>query len=492
MTNMQSRLNELSPPLELLFDEEKRRSYRQDKSGCRGEIPIAVAKPANVKQIVDLVAASSETGTKLQVASSRGERYRGETLCAANTVVVDMSAFDEVVRTDRRNRMLMFEAGVDFASLYRSAKKAGLRPMLPLCPHPEKSALTAYLDREPIIYPKYQWDASDPLLCLEAIMGNGRFFRTGGAAGPGRLEDQWKAGDAQKFPMGPGASDLMRIFQGAQGGYGIVTWCSAKAEAIPVEETLFVVESSRLEQLIELAYDMLRWKLPDICLFLNETALRAIRSRKSKSGIASKTEDWSLVFSISRPKIAGHKKIAYVRNDIEALLKKHRIKTTPDSGKDGSRKLHRLLTDPTDALNRSWWKLAGKASTRELFFQTTMDRVPKLLASARQVCLEQGWDWNGVLQYLQPQTGGRYCHMELIFPHDETPADGLPEQLNRLLPMLTRQLKAEGAYFGRPYRTFGDAPFQNESGLSIIKRIKNILDPDSIFSPNGIQYPETD
>jgi hypothetical protein len=41
--------------------------------------------------------------------------------------------------------------------------------------------------------PKYHWDIGDPLACVEVIFGTGDMFRTGAAAGPGSLEEQWAA-----------------------------------------------------------------------------------------------------------------------------------------------------------------------------------------------------------------------------------------------------------------------------------------------------------
>ncbi|MFC1946897.1 FAD-binding oxidoreductase, partial [Chloroflexota bacterium] len=71
--------------------------------------------------------------------------------------------------------------------------------------------------------PKYQWDISDPLACVEVIFGSGDEFRTGQAAGPGSVEEQWKVGGIQKAPYGPGVASWHRIIQGSQGTIGIVT-----------------------------------------------------------------------------------------------------------------------------------------------------------------------------------------------------------------------------------------------------------------------------
>ncbi len=109
------------------------------------------------------------------------------------------------------------------------------------------------LDREPVVMPKYQWDISDPLACIEVIFGTGDDFRTGQSAGPGTIEEQWAVGGRQKAPYGPHVPSWHRLVQGAQGTMGIVTWASLRCELLPSLEEPFVVGSSRLEPLLDMA-----------------------------------------------------------------------------------------------------------------------------------------------------------------------------------------------------------------------------------------------
>jgi len=459
------------------------KDFGEDHGGNHGEIPFALVKPASVRHLRELVLFCRETGLRLQPISSKGDHYRGDTLCTADTIIVDMSEFNEVVRADRRNRVLMFETGVTFDILAASARESGLRPMLPLCPKPAKSALTSYLDREPTIYPRFQWDLSDPMLCVEMITGTGQLFRTGAAAGPGDLTDQWKAGDAQKFPMGPGALDTMRIFQGAQGGLGVVTWCTAKAESISEDETLYVLENEALEPLIEIAYGLLRRHHPDICFILNSAGLAAITHRtvddwlQQKEGLSA----WHLIFSLSKPKYAGNKKLAYVRREIMALCKQHGLTRSLDGFQAKHQLLQDIITNPSHPVNERWWKLAGMPSTREIFFQTTLEKTPSFLPSAKSICQQHKRGWDNVLCYIQPQLSGRCCHMEFIFPTDWSAASAT----NEMLGQLAETLKSNGAFFSRPYRFFGKAPLAGESSLPVIRKLKKIFDPDRIFSPNN-------
>lgn len=486
MPAIQDKFNSNLPELWVSCDEETLKDYSEDNSGNRGEIPLALVKPKSVKQLRDLVLFCQETGLRLQPISSKGVHYRGDTLCASNTVIADMSEFNEVIRTDRRNRVLMFETGVTFDKLVASAKATDLRPMLTLCPRPGKSALTSYLDREPTIYPRFQWDLSDPMLCVEMISGTGQLFRTGAAAGPGDLTHQWTAGDAQKFPMGPGAIDVMRIFQGAQGGLGVVTWCTAKAEVMPEFENLYVLESESLEPLIETVYGLLRRHHPDICFILNAAGLAAITHREVEDWLKAKDEfsSWHLVFSLSRPKIAGEEKLAYVRREIMELCERHGLSRSLSGFQVKHQLLYDIITNPSHPHNERWWKLAGMPSTRELFFQTTLDRAPSFLPAAMSICQQHKRGWENVLCYIQPQLGGRCCHMEFIFPTDSSALSAS----NEMIGLLAKTLKSKGAFFSRPYGAFGEASLADESGVPILRKLKNIFDPEHIFSPNNLIF----
>jgi len=45
------------------------------------------------------------------------------------------------------------------------------------------SVLGSVLEREPLTNPRYAWSLTEPLRCLETVMGNGDLFRTGELAG---------------------------------------------------------------------------------------------------------------------------------------------------------------------------------------------------------------------------------------------------------------------------------------------------------------------
>lgn len=448
--------------------------FARDAIGHDGHSPLAVVYPTTVPALISLVRRADELGLRLQPISSTGQHQRGDTLCQPNTVVVDMSGFDQVVRVDRRNRVVLFEAGVTFPQLREAVSAQGLRPMLPLCPRPGKSALTAYLEREPTLYPRFQWDLSDPLLCIEAVFGSGEMFRTGGAAGPGTLSEQWAAGDAQKTPMGPGHSDIARIIQGAQGNLGIVTWCSAKVEPQPVAETLYRLDSPDLGRLIDLCYRLLHRNLPDICFIVDSAALAAIEGAELPQG----KPHWHLLFSLSAPQLLGAEKLAWMQPEVYRYCAELGLAEQLHHFSARHEALHQRLIGASLPSPGWWWKKAGHAATRELFFQTTLDRCERFLPVQERAKEANRWH-SPSLCYIQPQLGGRNCHMEFIYPHG-----GSQEQTaaaNLLVEDAALDLMAHGAFFSRPYGPLIELTCP-PSDAEMCQRLGQIFDPSGVMA----------
>lgn len=454
-------------------------------SGRNSDGGVAAAgdihRPQTVGEICALVRHARRAGHRLRpVSSSRGAGATPRR-ALADSAVVDMTAFADVVRCDSRNRVVLFEAGVTFTALTAAARGAGLRPMLPLCPRPGQSALTAYLDREPTLCPRFQWDISDPLLCTEIILGTGELFRTGGAAGPGSLIQQWRAGDAQKSPMGPGPADFVRIFQGAQGAFGIVTWCSAKAEPLRTGEVLYVVGSDTVEPLVEFTYGLLRRNHADICFLVDGPALAALAHRDRVAFVLERQRQaaWNLVFSIAPPRFAAVEKLAYVHREVRGLSRSLRLGDDLSRFSRDREALHAVLMDPGHPANERWWKAAGHAGAEAVFLQTTLDRVPGLLAVAERVLAAEGYRGRDLLRYVQPQLGGRCCHLEFVLPTDDSGA------LSPLVVSLTRALRTAGGYFSRPHGPGRDAAVEGASALPLLRKLGRIFDPDGVFLHNG-------
>ena len=157
------------------------------------------------------------------------------------------------------------------------------------------------LSREPVIMPHYHWDIADPIGSTEVIFGTGDMFRTGAAAGPGDIAEQRAAGGRQKEAAGPSAMSLHRLFQGAQGTMGIVTWASARCELLPAREQPYFVGSHDVAKLLEAVHWLIRLRLGNELLILNRVDVAALMAKDDLdyARLVAKLPPWLLFFNLA-------------------------------------------------------------------------------------------------------------------------------------------------------------------------------------------------
>jgi hypothetical protein len=265
--------------------------------------PACVVKPKNREDIEQLVKTARETRTPLIPVSFGPPHFCGDTVpSVGGAVIVDLSGLKKVLRVDRLNRVCMFEPGVSFGELIPAVTKEKLRLNMPLLLRSTKSVTASMLEREPVTLPTYHWDIMDPLDCVEIIFGTGDMFRTGAAAGPGSLDDQWTAGGAQVEAAGPSSASWYRLIGGSQGTMGIVTWSSARCEITPSLEEPYIVGSANLDALMEMAHWLIRLRIPNECFILNKMNLAATMAKKwpgDYQEIKASLPEWILFYNLA-------------------------------------------------------------------------------------------------------------------------------------------------------------------------------------------------
>ncbi len=471
-------------------DRLRERMPELDLNDCRVDLDdpgehdvLGVARPRRVEEVAALVRWARDARVPLRASSSRPPHHSSHRATGTGEeIVVDISQMRAVRRVDRRNRVALFEAGVTFEELVPALKARGLRAAMPLCPRPGKSVLAAYLEREPTIMPKYQWDHSDPLLCLELVFGTGDIFRTGSAAGPGTIDEQWSAGNAQKSPMGPGHADWMRLVQGAQGEMAIATWCSAKTEILPVRESAIVAEAATLEPLVKATYKLLRRGAVDVCLLLDARAFADLvgdAQARQFEGAQRQTSAWKLIVTVSGLETLAERRHDLHKRWVQAELKAagaHRC----DPPLPAMQALLATLGQPSAGTP---WRDRRAGSSESVFFQSTLDRAPRFHELFRELAVSAGVEPERIGTYVQPQLGGRTAHIEFVLAC--TP--GEQEQTARFAAQVAEPLAAEGAFFSRPYGAWAQVAFaRSPASARLLGKVKSIFDPDGILAPGRL------
>lgn len=463
--------------------------YSKDRSFVPPVKPRYVVKPKNTEEVQGIVKWANDTLTPLIPVSSGRPRFRGDTVpTSGGAVIVDLSRMKKVLWIDRRNRVAMIEPGVTFGELRPEVEKEGLRLLMPLLPRSSKSVLASGLEREPTIIPRYHWDIGDPMLCTEIVFGTGDLFRTGAAAGPGTLEQQRKSGQAQKLPAGPSQASLHRIIQGSQGTMGCVTWITLKTHLLPKLQKPFLVGSHRLDSLTELSHWLIRLRIADECLVLNNSNLATIMAKKWPEecrNLRDSLPPWLLFFCLAGYEYFPEERVAYEEEYMSDFAQ--RIGVSPVEVLSGvsADELLRVLQAPSE---EPYWKLRYKGSCYDIFFLTGRDRLPELVEVMHNIASRYGYPVGEMGIYIQPVVQGTswHCEFNLFFDPDE-PKE--VETVRKLSIDAANALMTKGAFFSRPYGSWADIAYRRDGETAAaLRKVKRIFDPNNVMNPGKLCF----
>ena len=463
--------------------------YSHDNSFTASIRPRLVVQPRDGDEVQKVVVWANQTKTPLVPVSSGEPRFRGDTVPSVpEAVIVDLSRMDNIIRIDRRNRMVIIEPGVTYAQLQPALAEQGLRLSTPLLPRQSKSVVTSLLEREPRLVPKYSYTVPEPLRCLEVVWGNGEILRTGEAGGyyP-TLEQQWEMGLAQVFSGGPGQVDYYRLVSGAQGSMGIVTWASVKCEILPKVHKFLFIPADDLTGLIECAYRLLRVRLGDEFLVLNSANLAAILSMDGDEvqALKDKLPPWAIIMGIAGRDLFPEEKVDFQEEDTLDIVQQSGLELLPAVSDITGEQMMSALLNPSP---EPYWKLAYKGACQDIFFMTTLDKVPEFVSTVFATANALQYEVSDIGIYLQPQHQGTSCHCEFNLPYD--PGNKIEtDRVRELLETCSEALIKQGAYFSRPYGVWADMVYNHDArNREMIRTVKKIFDPNNILNPGKLCF----
>jgi len=463
--------------------------YSRDMSFVNSVRPVCVVKPTNADAIQKIVNLANETLTPLVPVSSGPPHFRGDTVPGTGgAVIVDLSKMKKIINVDRARRVAMVEPGVTFGELITAAEKEGIRLNMPLLPRKSKTVIGSMLEREPVIMPKYQWDISDPLACVEVIFGTGDEFRTGQAAGPGTVKEQWAVGGVQKAPYGPGTASWHRLIQGAQGTMGIVTWASMRCEILPSLEEPFVVGSSNLDTLLELTSWLIRLRMVNECFILNNTNLAAIFTKKwpkDYQNLKDALPAWTLFYTVAGYEYFPEERVSSHIKGITDITQRLGVEAVKAAGGVSANEILKAVQQPS---GEPYWKLRYKGACEDTFFLTINDKLEGQIGVMNDLAEKAGYPASDMGVYIQPVVQGTGWHCEFNLFYDR----GNASELNRVKELSTlavKNLMAKGAFFSRPYgESAGMIINRDAATVAVLTKLKKMFDPNNIMNPGKVCF----
>lgn len=462
--------------------------YSRDLSFVPQIRPRCVVKPGNVEEVQGIVKWANETLTPLVPVSSGPPHFRGDTIPSADgAVVVDLTRMKRIIRIDPRNKIAMVEAGVTFNELQSKLAKEGLCAYMPLAPRRSKSVIGSMLEREPIIRPSHHWDSTDPLLCMEVVFGTGDKFRTGEAAGPDTVEEQWEMDRVQINPFGHSHMDVQRLVAGAQGTIGIVTWATLKCSYASKLSRALLVPSTSIERLVDLSYQLVRFRFGGSLFILNGLNLACLLGSGPREiqDLRNILPPWVLFTSFEGYGVLPEEKVEYEEADFMAMAQSCHLKPEEIIPGASAENMLKLLYQPS---SEPYWKTKFKRGVHDIFFLTTLDKIPGFVDAMPDLAQRYNYRLEDMGVYIQPIVQGTSCHCEFNLYCDPTKSVEI-EATRTFVSTGSEDITKMGGFFSRPYWPWKDTAYRRSAGTLVMQRkIKQIFDPKGILNPGKLCF----
>lgn len=460
--------------------------YAADTSHSMHRMPDVVVQALTTAEVQQVVRLARQHAIPVTPRSS-GVGFYGAGIPEQGGIVLDMSAMKKVRRIDRRNRWVLFEAGVTYPELQAALAPEGMRVMVPLLPHPQKSALTSALEREPKLTTRHHLD--ETIMTMEMVLPTGEVFHTGSMAispeAPETIPDRVPC-DLCNF-MGPGI-DWYRLVPGSLGSFGIVTVMNVKAGFLPERQQVMFIGFDSLRESVAPVYHILRKLIGDECLLLNRRALATILAPGpgNIAPLASVLPPFVLVLNLTAGEWFPEEKIAFQQQALREAARTFLLRPmeTLPGAPDAAPAVAQWFVGA--GAGEPYWKFRARGASRDIFFLTPLQRAPAFHRLIIDTAVSMGFSPDDLSVYLQPKQNGRAFHMEVNVPFEPAdPAD--TARADALFLALSRSLVHAGAFFYRVYGSWAGMVYARTGAMhATLKRIKGVLDPDNIMNPGKL------
>jgi len=451
--------------------------YSKDYSFVQPRSPSCVAYPKNTEEVQGVVKYAHKHLIPV-IPRSSGISFYGAGIPSQGGIMLDLTRMNNILEVDEKDIKVKVEPGVTWVQVQEELEKHGMMVCIPMLPHPLKSVLTSAMEREPILIPKSEYN--ETFLTGEIVLGNGELFYLGTA-----ISKAMRAGSPDAF------IPSTRLFLGSQGTLGIVTWANLKAAYIPSLDKIYFIAFERIEDIIEPVYRIQRLMLGSECLALNSFNLAAITAEKGieeLQGLRETLPPFILILCLSGFHRLPEGRVAYEEEALMKIASELHFKPLPTvSGIPGLGKdLLKMLRKPWT--KDEYWKLRYKGSCHDVFFHTTLNRVPEFTKSICGVASKYGYPSKDIGFYLQPIERGRIAYCQYGFhcdPHDHKEV----ARIRDLYLEVSELVLTMGGLFTTPYGAWADMVYSRAATYtSVMKIVKNALDPQNIMNPGKLCF----
>ncbi|MFN8179975.1 MAG: FAD-linked oxidase C-terminal domain-containing protein [bacterium] len=254
------------PPERFIADASELRVYECDALPVHRQAPSAVVLPTSREEVVELVRWCGRRSVPF-VARGAGTGLSGGATPSRGSLVIDLNRMRAIKKIDVENRYAVLEPGVVNVVLTEAAAPSGL------CYAPDPSSQTACTIGGNVAENsggphclKYGV-TSDHILGLEVVLPDGEVARFGGP-----LADS------------PGA-DLVRLFIGTEGTFGIATEVTVRLTAVPQTVRTYLAIFDAMAKACRTVTEIVTSGIVPVALeILDQRTIRAVEASVNRAG----------------------------------------------------------------------------------------------------------------------------------------------------------------------------------------------------------------
>jgi len=443
------------PGVRLLLDPADRESYRRDETAyLEAGLPGAVALPASTDEVAGLLRLATRHRVPV-VPRGAGTGLSGGAAGIEGALTIVLTRMNRVLEIDRANLCVITQPGVINAELKAAVAEVGLF----YAPDPasyETCSIGGNLGTNAggLCCLKYG-QTRDAVLGLEVVLADGTVIRTGGR----------NVKDVAGY-------SLTHLFVGSQGTLGIITEATLKLRHAPAPRSTLLVFFDTLEAAGDAVASMTSAGLVPVTLELMDRETIVAVEDWHQLGLDVTAAAMLMVESDAPGPAAGEE------------LDQAETACIASGG--------RSIVRSADAQEADWLRQARRLALRALERQGTVrmedvgvprSRVPELLRAIERITAA-----HGVRCATFGHAGDGNLHPNLIFARDDPDAAALTrlvrDEILRAALDLGGTVTAEHG-IGSSRREW--LPIQQgESAVSVMRAIKNALDPLAILNPGRV------
>ena len=249
----------------------------------------------------------------------------------------------------------------------------------------------------------------------------------------------------------------------------------------------FLAASDKLEKLSDFVYRMLWLKLGDEMFLLSNSNLAAMLAKDAKeyNSLRGALPSWVYFFNLTGYEYFPEERLVYQENDMVDAAQQFGIEP---AGAVAGVSAYELLRMSQKAAEEPYWKLRYKGGCQDIFFLTTLDRVPKFVDVMYGVAEQRGFPTSDIGIYIQPMVQGTSCHCEFNLFFDPSVAS----EAHRVRDMYTQAGEAlmnAGAFFSRPYGAMADLAYRRDGETTAaLRKVKQIFDPNNVMNSGKLCF----